>query len=91
MYGRELARIVHHQHEAEAARFTVFQALTAAGIADEILRFKEFGRGERLIQIGLHPAMMLITDDSDAVVRPRGDRRDQRAGTVPFHSPAPDE
>ncbi|MEV8340230.1 helix-turn-helix domain-containing protein [Streptomyces niveus] len=33
----------------------------------EILRFKEFGMGERLIQIGLHPAMTLITDDSDAV------------------------
>ncbi|MFE3247954.1 helix-turn-helix transcriptional regulator [Streptomyces sp. NPDC059209] len=33
----------------------------------EILRFKEFGMGERLIQIGLHPSMTLITDDSDAV------------------------
>lgn len=33
----------------------------------EILRFKEFGMGERLIQIGLHPAMTLITDDPDAV------------------------
>ncbi|WP_405796829.1 helix-turn-helix domain-containing protein [Streptomyces sp. NBC_01506] len=33
----------------------------------EILRFKEFGMGERLIQIGLHPAMTLITDDSEAV------------------------
>ncbi|GLW04713.1 hypothetical protein [Streptomyces lavendulae] len=25
-YGQELARISHHQHEATAARFTVFQA-----------------------------------------------------------------
>ncbi|MFD8288074.1 hypothetical protein ACFV2B_07540 [Streptomyces lavendulae] len=30
-YGQELARISHHQHEATAARFTVFQALATAG------------------------------------------------------------
>ncbi|MFF8786675.1 hypothetical protein [Streptomyces sp. NPDC015125] len=29
-YGQELARISHHQHEATAARFTIFQALAAA-------------------------------------------------------------
>ncbi|WP_434598012.1 hypothetical protein [Streptomyces sp. A5-4] len=34
-YGRELARISRHQSEATAARFTVFQALAAVGIADE--------------------------------------------------------
>jgi hypothetical protein len=34
-YGQELARISHHQHEATNARFTVFQALAAAGIAHE--------------------------------------------------------
>ncbi|MFI0264749.1 hypothetical protein ACH4OW_37790 [Streptomyces sp. NPDC017056] len=34
-YGQELAGISHHQHEATAARFTVFQALAAAGIADD--------------------------------------------------------
>ncbi|GAA3154848.1 hypothetical protein ACFQ0X_43430 [Streptomyces rectiviolaceus] len=34
-YGQELARISHHQGEATAARFTVFQALAAFGIADE--------------------------------------------------------
>ncbi|WP_328380505.1 hypothetical protein OHB13_37415 (plasmid) [Streptomyces sp. NBC_00440] len=31
-YGQELARISHHQHEAVAARFTVFQARAAVGI-----------------------------------------------------------
>lgn len=34
-YGQELARISHHQSEATAARFTVFQALAAAGITNE--------------------------------------------------------
>ncbi|MFD9078274.1 hypothetical protein [Streptomyces erythrochromogenes] len=34
-YGQELARIGHHQSEATGARFTVFQALAAAGIAPE--------------------------------------------------------
>ncbi|AJF70467.1 hypothetical protein [Streptomyces vietnamensis] len=34
-YGQELARISHHQHEATSARFTVFQALAAAGIGHE--------------------------------------------------------
>ncbi|MEN8651746.1 hypothetical protein ABCR94_14240 [Streptomyces sp. 21So2-11] len=33
--GQELARISQHQHEATAARFTVFQALAAVGIADD--------------------------------------------------------
>ncbi|MFF9527490.1 hypothetical protein ACF1DV_36825 [Streptomyces achromogenes] len=34
-YGQELARISNHQHEATDARFTVFQALAAAGIGHE--------------------------------------------------------
>ncbi|MBV7674089.1 hypothetical protein STHAL_32090 [Streptomyces halstedii] len=34
-YGQELARISHHQHEATGARFTVFQALAAAGFSNE--------------------------------------------------------
>ncbi|MGW2415968.1 hypothetical protein ACWCV5_27910 [Streptomyces tubercidicus] len=34
-YGQELARISHHQSEATNARFTVFQALAAAGIGHE--------------------------------------------------------
>ncbi|MEV5350286.1 hypothetical protein [Streptomyces achromogenes] len=34
-YGQELARISNHQHEATNARFTVFQALAAAGIGHE--------------------------------------------------------
>ncbi|PJN14531.1 hypothetical protein CG724_33090 [Streptomyces sp. CB02120-2] len=34
-YGRELARIGHHQSEATGARFTVFNALAAVGIAPE--------------------------------------------------------
>ncbi|MFF3177905.1 hypothetical protein ACFVQ0_35400 [Streptomyces sp. NPDC057900] len=46
-YGQELARISHHQHEATAARFTVFQALAAAGIgheqADDIVATLEAG------------------------------------------------
>ncbi|MCX5589598.1 hypothetical protein [Streptomyces erythrochromogenes] len=46
-YGQELARISHHQHEATAARFTVFQALAAVGIgheqADEIVATLEAG------------------------------------------------
>ncbi|MFG2097172.1 hypothetical protein [Streptomyces sp. NPDC048612] len=46
-YGEELARISHHQHEATAARFTVFQALAAAGIgheqADDIVAKLEAG------------------------------------------------
>ncbi|CAL9675084.1 hypothetical protein [Streptomyces sp. enrichment culture] len=46
-YGQELARISHHQHEAMAARFTVFQALAAAGIgheqADDIVAKLEAG------------------------------------------------
>ncbi|MET9933216.1 MULTISPECIES: hypothetical protein [unclassified Streptomyces] len=40
-YGQEPARISHHQHEATDARFTVFQALAAAGVppsTDEGLR-----------------------------------------------------
>ncbi|MEW2623685.1 hypothetical protein [Streptomyces sp. NPDC048106] len=44
-YGREPARISHHQHEATAARFTVFQALAAVGIgheqADDIVAKRE--------------------------------------------------
>ncbi|WP_328335730.1 MULTISPECIES: hypothetical protein [unclassified Streptomyces] len=46
-YGRELARISHHQSEATAARFTVFQALAAVGIgheqADDIVSKLEAG------------------------------------------------
>ncbi|WP_069817510.1 hypothetical protein [Streptomyces sp. TP-A0874] len=46
-YGQELARISHHQHEATAARFTVFQAPAAAGIgheqADDIVAKQEAG------------------------------------------------
>ncbi|MGW8985062.1 hypothetical protein ACWGQ9_20650 [Streptomyces parvus] len=46
-YGQELAAISHHQHEATAARFTVFQALAAVGIgheqADEIVSAVEAG------------------------------------------------
>lgn len=46
-YGQELARISHHQHEATAARFTVFQALAAVGIgheqADDIVATLEAG------------------------------------------------
>ncbi|MER6639709.1 hypothetical protein ABT285_29765 [Streptomyces microflavus] len=46
-YGQELARISHHQHEATAARLTVFQALAAAGIgheqADDIVARLEAG------------------------------------------------
>ncbi|MFG3042874.1 hypothetical protein ACGFYZ_38845 [Streptomyces sp. NPDC048330] len=46
-YGQELARISHHQHEATDARFTVFQALAAAGIgheqADDIVAQLEAG------------------------------------------------
>ncbi|MFF2927133.1 hypothetical protein ACFVTP_32810 [Streptomyces celluloflavus] len=46
-YGQELARISHHQHEATAARFTVFQALAAVGIgheqADDIVSKLEAG------------------------------------------------
>ncbi|MFF7098309.1 hypothetical protein ACFY9A_38930 [Streptomyces rubradiris] len=46
-YGQELARISHHQHEATAARFTVFQTLAAAGIgheqADDIVAKLEAG------------------------------------------------
>ncbi|MGW2955240.1 hypothetical protein [Streptomyces eurythermus] len=46
-YGQELALISHHQHEATAARFTVFQALAAAGIgheqADDIVSKLEAG------------------------------------------------
>ncbi|MFB7258065.1 hypothetical protein [Streptomyces nojiriensis] len=46
-YGQELARISHHQHEATAARFTVFQALAAVGIgpeqADDIVAQLEAG------------------------------------------------
>ncbi|MFI8769545.1 hypothetical protein ACIGN6_32200 [Streptomyces sp. NPDC053792] len=46
-YGHELARIRHHQSEATGARFTVFQALAAAGIppeqADEIVSKLEAG------------------------------------------------
>ncbi|MEU2166043.1 hypothetical protein [Streptomyces sp. NPDC019208] len=46
-YGQELTRISHHQHEATDARFTVFQALTAAGIgheqADDIVAKLEAG------------------------------------------------
>ncbi|MFE3591394.1 hypothetical protein ACFXOY_28270 [Streptomyces niveus] len=46
-YGQELARISHHQHEATAARFTVFQALAAAEIgheqADDIVAQLEAG------------------------------------------------
>ncbi len=42
-----MARISHHQHEAAAARFTVFQALAAAGIgheqADDIVSKLEAG------------------------------------------------
>ncbi|WP_331735353.1 hypothetical protein OG590_40295 (plasmid) [Streptomyces goshikiensis] len=34
-YGQELARIGHHQSEATGARFAVFQALAAVGIAPE--------------------------------------------------------
>ncbi|MEU2855586.1 hypothetical protein [Streptomyces syringium] len=34
-YSQELTRINHHQHETTAARFTVFQALAAAGIGHE--------------------------------------------------------
>ena len=34
-YGDELARIGQHQDQATAARFTVFQALAAAGVAPE--------------------------------------------------------
>ncbi|MEU3706932.1 hypothetical protein AB0E82_32095 [Streptomyces anulatus] len=34
-YGQGLARISHHQHEATDARFMVFQALAAVGIAHE--------------------------------------------------------
>ncbi|KOT65558.1 MULTISPECIES: hypothetical protein [Streptomyces] len=33
-HGQELARISHHQHEATAAQFTIFQALAAVGIAE---------------------------------------------------------
>ncbi|MFJ2217806.1 hypothetical protein ACIQVO_36695 [Streptomyces sp. NPDC101062] len=46
-YGQELARISHHQHEATAARLTVFQALAAVGIgheqADDIVSKLEAG------------------------------------------------
>ncbi|WP_331762487.1 hypothetical protein [Streptomyces sp. NBC_01508] len=46
-YGQELAAISHHQHEATSARFTVFQALAAAGIgheqADDIVSKLEVG------------------------------------------------
>ena len=46
-YGQELAAISHHQHEATSARFTVFQALAAAGIgheqADDIVAKLEAG------------------------------------------------
>ncbi|MFJ8697023.1 hypothetical protein [Streptomyces roseolilacinus] len=46
-YGQEPARISHHQHEATAARFTVFQALAAVGIgheqADDIVAKLEAG------------------------------------------------
>ncbi|MFJ4879917.1 hypothetical protein ACIP93_32585 [Streptomyces sp. NPDC088745] len=46
-YGQELARIRHHQSEATGARFTVFQALAAAGVspeqADEIVSKLEAG------------------------------------------------
>ncbi|MCL7496087.1 hypothetical protein M8I34_32485 [Streptomyces sp. MCA2] len=46
-YSRELARISHHQSEATNARFTVFQALAAAGIgheqADDIVSKMEAG------------------------------------------------
>ncbi|MFJ9623332.1 hypothetical protein [Streptomyces sp. NPDC101181] len=46
-YGQELAAISHHQHEATSARFTVFQALAAAGIgheqADDIMAKLEAG------------------------------------------------
>ncbi|MFI0742431.1 hypothetical protein ACH4PU_30795 [Streptomyces sp. NPDC021100] len=46
-YGEELARISHHQHEATAARFTVFQALAAVGVgpeqADEMVSRLEAG------------------------------------------------
>ncbi|KOG86797.1 hypothetical protein [Streptomyces varsoviensis] len=46
-YGQELAAISHHQHEATTARFTVFQALAAAGIgheqADDIVAKLEAG------------------------------------------------
>jgi hypothetical protein len=46
-YGQELTRISHHQHEATAARFTVFQALAAVGIgheqADDIVAKLEAG------------------------------------------------
>ncbi|WP_030738486.1 hypothetical protein [Streptomyces sp. NRRL S-31] len=46
-YGQELARVTHHQHKAAAARFTVFQALAAAGIgheqADDIMSRVEAG------------------------------------------------
>ncbi|MER8233136.1 hypothetical protein [Streptomyces sp. NPDC094049] len=46
-YGQELARISHHQSETTGARFTVFQALAAAGIppeqADEIVSKLEAG------------------------------------------------
>ncbi|AJC61932.1 hypothetical protein [Streptomyces sp. 769] len=34
-YGQELARISQHQHQATAARFTVFQALAAVGVPPE--------------------------------------------------------
>jgi hypothetical protein len=34
-YGKELARISRHQHEATNARSTVFQALAAVGVAPE--------------------------------------------------------
>ncbi|MFD6879995.1 MULTISPECIES: hypothetical protein [unclassified Streptomyces] len=46
-YGQELARISWHQSEATAARFTIFQALAAAGIgheqADDIVSTLEAG------------------------------------------------
>ncbi|MEG8281010.1 hypothetical protein [Streptomyces sp. AHA2] len=46
-YGQEPAAISHHQHEATTARFTVFQALAAAGIgheqADDIVAKLEAG------------------------------------------------
>ncbi|MFE2941525.1 hypothetical protein ACFXKG_21075 [Streptomyces sp. NPDC059255] len=46
-YGQEPARISHHQHEATAARLTVFQALAAVGIgheqADDIVSKLEAG------------------------------------------------
>ncbi|MFF7342052.1 hypothetical protein ACFZAT_32710 [Streptomyces sp. NPDC008163] len=46
-YGQELAAIGHHQHEATAARLTVFQALAAVGIgheqADDIVAKLEAG------------------------------------------------